>query len=162
MGVTVEDYVPIYSAKQGVKFSSTLAGADGECGIWADILKPETAEVLGTYTSGAYAGRAAITMNSFGKGKAVYIGADLDPASLNRVLRGFSASAGVKPLLDAPSGVEVTVRRSDRKRWIFLLNHTAAVQTVNIPAPHTDLVTGELRTGSVSIGAYGVRVLQAS
>ena len=38
MGVTVEDYVPIYSTKQGVKFSSLLAGPDGECGIWADIL----------------------------------------------------------------------------------------------------------------------------
>jgi len=162
MGVTVEDYVPIYSAKQGVKFSSTLAGADGESGIWGDILKPDAAEVLGTYTSGAYAGRAAITMNSFGKGKAVYIGADLDPASLNRVLRGFSASAGVRQLLDVPSGVEVTVRKSDRKRWIFLLNHTATVQTVDIPAPHTDLLTGERQTRTVSLSAYGVRVLQAS
>ncbi len=162
MGVTVEDYVPIYSAKQGVKFSSTLAGADGECGIWADILKPDTAEVLGTYTSGAHAGRAAITMNSFAKGKAVYIGADLDPASLTRLLRSFSASAGVKQVLDVPSGVEVTVRRSDRKQWIFLLNHTDTAQTVNIPGPYTDLLTGESRTGSVGLGAYGVRVLQAS
>ena len=32
MGVTVEDYVPIYSAKQGVKFASAFAGTDGECG----------------------------------------------------------------------------------------------------------------------------------
>lgn len=162
MGVTVEDYVPIYSAKQSVKFSSALAGADGECGIWADILQPSTAEVLGTYTSGAHAGRAAITMNSFGKGKAVYIGADLNPASLTRVLRSFSASAGVKQVLDVPPGVEVTVRRSDRKQWIFLLNHTDAAQTVNFPGPYTDALTGESRTGSVSLGAYGVRVLQAS
>jgi len=130
--------------------------------MWADVLQPTTAEVLGSYTSGAHAGRVAITVNSFGKGKAVYIGADLDPASLTRVLRSFSALAGVKPLLDVPSGVEVTVRRSDRKQWIFLLNHTEAAQTVNIPGPHTDLLTGESRTGSVSLGAYGVRVLQAS
>jgi len=162
MGVTIEDYVPIDSAKQSVKFSSALAGADGECGIWADVLQPTTAEVLGSYTSGAHAGRVAITVNSFGKGRAVYIGADLDPASLTRVLRSFSVLAGVKPLLDVPSGVEVTVRRSDRKQWIFLLNHTEAAQTVNIPGPHTDLLTGESRTGSVSLGAYGVRVLQAS
>ena len=162
MGVTVEDYVPIYSAKQGVKFSSTLAGVDGESGIWADILQPVTAKVLGTYTSGAHAGRAAITMNTFGKGRAVYIGADLDPASLTRVLRSFAASAGVKQALDVPAGVEVTVRSSGSKQWTFLLNHTDTVQTVNIPGPHTDLLSGEPQTRSVSLSAYGVRVLQAS
>jgi beta-galactosidase len=162
MGVTVEDYVPIYSAKQGIKFSSALAGADGECGIWADILQPAAAEVLGTYTSGALAGRAAITMNSFGKGKAVYIGADLDPASLTRVLRSFAASAGIKQVLDVPAGVEVTARSSGSKQWIFLLNHTNTVQTVTIRGQYTDLLTAESQTASVSLGAYGVRVLQTS
>ncbi len=162
MGVTVEDYVPIYSAKQGIKFSSALAGTDGECGIWADILQPATAEVLGTYTSGAHAGRAAVTMNSFGKGKAVYIGADLDPASLTRVLRSFAASAGIKQVLDVPAGVEVTARSSGGKQWIFLLNHTNTVRTVTIPGQYTDLLTAESQTASVSLGAYGVRVLQTS
>jgi beta-galactosidase len=161
MGVTVEDYVPIYSAKQGVKFSSTLAGADGQCGLWADVLQPADAQVLATYTSGADADRPAITMNSFGKGKAVYIGADLDPASLTRVLRTLSASAGVRPLLEVPSGVEVTLRKSDRKQWIFLLNHTDASKTINISAPYTDLLSGERHTGSVTLIPYGVRVLHA-
>jgi len=162
MGVTVEDYVPIYSAKHAVKFSATLAGPDGECGIWADILQPSGAEVLGTYTSGGYAGRAAITMNSFDKGKAVYIGADLDAASLARVLRSLSASAGVKQLLEAPAGVEATVRRSGGKQWIFLLNHTDTVQAVNIPGPSTDLLTGEWLTGTVRLSGYGVRVFEVS
>jgi beta-galactosidase len=115
--------VPIYSARQGVKFSSTVAGPDGECGIWADILQPSGAEVLGTYTAGAHAGQAALTMNGYGKGKAVYIGADLDTASLSRVLRTLSALAGVEQPLDVPPGVEMTVRTSGDKRWIFLLNH---------------------------------------
>ena len=162
MGVSVDDYVPIYSAKLGVKFSSSLMGPDAECGLWADILQPSSAEVLATYTSGAYAGRAAITTNNFGKGKAIYIGADLDTASLTRVLRSLMASVGIKPVLEVPAGVEVTVRRSDRKQWIFLLNHTDATQTVPIPSPCTDLLTGEWRTGSVTLNAYGVRVLQPS
>jgi len=162
MGITVEDYVPIYSAKQGVKFSSALSGPDAEYTLWADILQPSTAEVLAAYTSGAYAGRAAITTNSFGKGKAIYIGADLDVASLARVLHSLMASVGIKPVLEVPSGVEVTVRRADRKQWIFLLNHTEATQIVNIPSPCADLLTGEWRTGTVTLSAYGVRVLQPS
>ena len=159
MGVTVADYVPIYSAKQGVKFSSAFAGPDGQCGIWADILQPSGAEVLGSYTSGEHAGEAAITMNSLGKGKAVYIGADLDAGSLSRVLRTLSAMSGVKQPFDVPPGVELTVRKSGDKQWIFLLNHTSVAQTVSIPKPLTDLLTKEAHSGTIELRGYGVRVL---
>ena len=162
MGVTVEDYVPIYSAKNGVKFASALAGADGECVLWTDILQPAGAEVLATYTAGSHAGQAAITMNTFGKGKAVYIGADLDGASLARVLRTLSGMAGVKPPLDVPEGIEVTARRSGDKQWIFILNHAAVSQSISLPGGFTDLLTGQAHTGKIDVGGYGVRVLQAS
>lgn len=159
MGVTVADYVPIYSSKNGVKFSSSLAGADAECSLWMDVLQPTGAEVLASYTSGSHAGEAAITMNSFGKGKAVYIGPDLDGTSLARVLQTLSGMAGVKAPLEAPSGVEVTARKSGSKQWIFVLNHTAAVQSVNVSGTVSDLLTGESHTGKIELGAYGVRVL---
>jgi len=161
MGVTIADYVPIYSAKQGVKFSSTLAGPDAACGIWADILQPSGAEVLGSYTSGEHAGEAAVTMNTFGKGKAVYIGPDLDAASLARVLRTLAALAGVKQPLEVSSGVELTVRKSGDKQWIFLLNHTATAQKVSLPKPFTDLLTKEAQSGTIELSGYGVKVLQA-
>jgi beta-galactosidase len=110
---------------------------------------------------GAHAGQPAITMNSFGKGKAVYIGGDLNEASLARVLRTLSGMAGVKPPLEVPAGVEVTVRKAGNKQWIFVLNHGASSQSVNLPAAFVDLLTGEKLTGKIDIGAYGVRVLQA-
>ena len=162
MGVTVEDYVPLYSDKPGVKFSGALAGADGQCGIWADILKPETAEVLATYSSGEHSGKAAITRNSFGKGKAIYVGADLDPASLSRVLLNLSMSAGVQPIMDLPRGVEMTARQGNGRRWIFLMNQKAEAQTVKLAKPATDLLTGQARLGEIELSGYGVQVLQTS
>lgn len=161
MGVTVEDYVPVYSAKNGVKFSPALAGPDSECVLWTDILQPAGADVLASYTAGAHAGQPAITMNSFGKGKAVYIGGDLDEASLARVLRSLSGMAGVKLPLEVPAGVEVTVRKAGDKQWIFVLNHTASSQSVSLPKAFVDLLSGEKLTGKIDISAYGVRVLQA-
>ncbi len=162
MGVTVADYVPIYSAKNGVKFASALAGADGECGLWMDVLQPSGAEVLASYTAGSHSGEAAITVNDFGKGKAVYIGPDLDGASLARVLRTLSGMAGVKPPLEATAGVEVTVRKSGNKQWMFVLNQTSEVQSLSVPGVFTDVLTGESHTGKIEIAGYGVRVLQAA
>ncbi len=162
MGVTVEDYVPIYVPGQKVKFSSALSGPDGEVNLWADILKPEKADVLGTYASGDYAGKPAITSNNFGKGRAIYIGADLAAASLARVLQAFSEAAGVKPPVQAPAGVEVTVRKFGDKQWIFVLNHTAQPKSVTVPGTYTDLLTREAQSGKIQLSAYAVRVLQAA
>jgi beta-galactosidase len=162
MGVTVADYVPIYSAKNAVKFAPGLAGPDGECGLWTDILQPTGAEVLASYTKGSHAGEAAITMNTVGSGKAVYIGADLDAASLARVLRTLSGLAGVKPPLEVPPGIELTVRRAGDKQWIFVLNHTSVSQSVSIPKTFTDLLTGGTHIGKVDVSGYGVRVLQGA
>jgi beta-galactosidase len=159
MGVTVEDYAPIYSPGQTVKFSSALVGPDGAVNLWADILKPEHAEVLGIYASGDYAGRPAMTTNSFGKGKAIYIGADLAPEALARVLRTLIAGVGIHSPVDAPTGVEVTVRQAEGKQWTFVLNHTGQPQTAKVPQAATDLLTRDSLRGEVELAAYGVRVL---
>ena len=162
MGVTVEDYGPIYSEKAGVKLSGFSGAPDGTCGLWADVLRPVSAEVLATYTNFQHAGKPAITQNSFGKGKAVYIGADLDPVSLARVLPTLAGSAGIRSAMDLPRGVEMTVREAGRKRWMFLMNHKSEAQTVKLTNPGTDLLSGQARSGEIELAGYGVQILQMS
>src|SRR6516165_6030711 len=159
MGVTLVDYVPIYSEKQGVKFSSLLAGPDAECHIWADVLKPESAGVLATYTMGDHAGHAAITKNGFGKGSAFYLGARLDPADLGRVLNTIAASAGVKPALQAPGGVEVATRWAGDRSWTFVLNHTSRPQNVTLEKAYKEQTSGGTVSGTIMLEPYAVRVL---
>jgi beta-galactosidase len=159
MGVTVKDYVPLYSEKVGVKFGAELAGPDGECASWADLLTPQTATVLAKYT-GAYDGEAAITMNAFGKGKALYIGADLEAASLARVLRALLAISGCKSPFSAPSGVEITRRKAGEKEWLFVLNHTAEKQKVALPGKFKAVLGGDVVDGSLALSAYDAVVLE--
>jgi beta-galactosidase len=159
MGVDVKDYVPIYGEKIGVKFLSQLAGPDGECALWADLLQPGSASVLATYT-GPYAEQAAITINSFGKGQAVYVGADLDPESLARVLRTLVETAGIKSTFNVPRGVEITTRKAGDRQWIFLLNHSAKSQEASFPGQFTDLLTGAKHAGKAALRPYDVLVLQ--
>jgi beta-galactosidase len=160
MGATVKDYVPIYSEKVGVQFSGPLAGPEGTCALWADRLEPSSsATVLATYTA-PYAGDAAITMNSFGKGKAVYIGADLDPMSLGRVLATVVAISGSKSAFEIPPGVELTTRKSGSTQWTYVLNHTSAAQTITLPGHFKNLLTGGTLESKASIDPYGVMILQ--
>ena len=159
MGVTVDDYVPIYANNPHLKFGSVLGGGEVECGIWADILKPSTAEVLATYSSGQHSGKPAITANTFGKGKAIYVGADLHPPDLSGVLGTFATAAGAKAPFAVPPGVELTERRSGSKRWMFLLNHNREAQTINLPGTFRDAVSGQTHSGDTELSGYGVMVL---
>jgi beta-galactosidase len=166
MGVELVDYQPIYSEKQTVAFTGPLAGANAECHVWADILSPQKAEVLATYTGGAYAGKAAITSNTFGKGKAIYLGAHLEPAELARVLPTLIAQAGVSRQAEAPAGVEVTTRRAEqgtgRQAWTYVLNHTAKEQSVTLTGTYVDAQDRSAVAGPVRLEPYGVRVLLRS
>ena len=162
MGATVEEYVPIYSGKQSVKFAGMLAGWAAECGIWADVLQPKGAEVLGTYTSGSYAGKPAITINNFGKGKAVYIGADVTGEGLGNLLGKLAGMAGVKQPLQAPPGVEVTLRQAGGKQWMFLLNHSSEPRSVTLPDGSKDAVSGVSQMRSIDLKGYEARVLVVS
>ena len=160
MGVELIDYQPIYSDRQTVKFSGILAGADADCKVWADILDAKGSDVLATYTTGEGAGKAAITSHSFGKGKAIYVGAHLEPADLARVLLTLITSNGLESPINAPSGVEVIRRSSGSTTLTYLLNHTTTTQTVHVAGSFKDVLTGSTHSATVSLAPYGVRVLE--
>jgi beta-galactosidase len=162
MGVMLLDYQPIYSEKQGVQFRGPLTGPETACHLWADILDPGQAEVLATYTAGAYVGKAVITSHAFGKGRAIYLGAHLEPADLARVLLTLTAASGVKSSLKVPPGVEVTRRRSAQGTLTYVLNHTATSQVMEAVGNGKDLLSGSSYVGTVRLDPYGVRLLQTT
>lgn len=159
MGVELIDYEPIYSEKQSVQFTGTLEGANAECHVWADILTPQKAEVLATYAGGSYAGKAAITSHTFGKGMAIYLGAHLEGADLARVLLTLITSAGAPRPAQTPPGVEMTTRHTERQAWTYLLNHSAKPQSVTLTGTYTDALDRSSIAGPVQLEPYGVRVL---
>lgn len=91
---------------------------NGTAKVWCDVLKPVTAEVLCTYADRYFRGQAAVTVNTFGKGRVYYVGCDLDAEAMSVLVRHISAEAGIE-VLDLPAGVEL-VRREN---CTVLLNH---------------------------------------
>lgn len=121
-----------------------------EVNIWCDILKPMTAQVLCTYTDRYFKDRAAITVNSYGKGKVYYIGCDLETTAMKNLIRYISKNAGIK-MIEEPHGIEIV----QRDNCTVIMNHNNfAVQT---SICGKSLISGENFNGRLD--AYGVEFI---
>jgi beta-galactosidase len=128
--------------------------------IWADVLRPTTAEPLAVYTQDYYAGRAAVTVNQYGAGRVIYVGT-LGEAALFDALAGWTLSqAAVQPLLKAPAGVEVTARYQNGTRLLFVLNHTKETQWITLDATYRNLLDGSVLWSERELPAREVWVLE--
>jgi beta-galactosidase len=127
--------------------------------LWCDLIEPHGCQVLGTYTKDFYANQPALTMNSFGLGRAVYVGTTShQPFYLDLVtwLRQFT---GMQPLLKVPDTIEVSLRERDGRRIYFLLNHQNSPVRVTFYKPMHDYLTGNTFTGNVDLQPHSVLVL---
>ncbi len=132
-----------------------------------DLIHSEGAEVLATYGSDFYAGRPALTVNTFGEGHAYYIAARTGADFLADFYDALAAQYHIRPVIDTalPQGVSVHVR-SDRassgaRDYVFVMNFNAEPVTVKLDRDtYTDLLTDEAITDfTLALEGYGLRVL---
>ena len=102
-------------------------GKSYEARDFCELIHAEKAQVLGTYGSDFYAGRPALTVNNFGKGKAYFIAARTGADFLNDFYSMLITDAGVKPALAAklPDGVTAQVRTDGKTSYIFIMNFSS-------------------------------------
>jgi beta-galactosidase len=169
-GVEVEEY-DVLPADVDVPLALEIPGIDGDANtiharLWCDVLRPTTATVLGTYQASAdgsgpyYAGRAALTVNSFGQGKAVYVGTLGDDVLHDVVVDWALRATSVAPALETPDGVEAVERWVDGDRLLFLLNHADQTRDVALPGQMTDLLAGQVMKGQAALEPKAVMILR--
>ncbi len=128
--------------------------------IWCDLIDPLECQILATYAKDFYAGRAAMTMNSFGLGKAIYIGTMSHQHFYYDLIIWLRQLCNLYPLLKVPDTVEVSLRQKDDTRVYFLLNHQNSPVRIQFYKPTHDLLTGETLHGNHDLPPHGVLVLQ--
>jgi beta-galactosidase len=164
-GVEIEEYDSLSSHMQNSVEFTTSELTNGTCptvGVLCDILKPTSATVVARYTQDYYAGKPAITLNQFGAGRAVYIGA-VGTADLYEPLATWLLdTAGVQNAFITPLGVEVTQRKQEDKSLHFILNHNDSPQTVHLKRPYMHLLNRLQLQGDVQVAPYDVLILASS
>jgi beta-galactosidase len=125
----------------------------------ADVLVPKGALVIARHIDDFYAGKPAATLNQFGKGKVIYLGALGDGAFYEAIAHWLSNLAGIQPLLETPAGVEVTERWQGERRLLFVLNHNAQAQTLILNSAYGNLLTGQTLQDAIQLEPFGVLIL---
>lgn len=129
--------------------------------VFAEVLHPTTARVIGRCERDYLKGRPAATEQRFGKGKAVYYGSLFNLAAARYLISRYAAEVGLKPLLaGVPEQVEVTCRTKGTTDFYFLLNHGNSPVTVNVGEGFVDALNGRNATASFTLAPFGWRVLK--
>jgi beta-galactosidase len=127
--------------------------------LWCDIIEAQGCQILATYAKDFYAGRPAITMNSFGLGKAIYIGTQSHQHFYHDLVSWLRQMCGLQPLLKVPENIEVSMRQKEGTRVFFLLNHQNSPVRIQFYKPMHDYLTGNTFSGNYDLPPHGVLVL---
>jgi beta-galactosidase len=127
--------------------------------LWCDIIEPKGCQILATYTKDFYAGKPAVTMNSFGLGKAIYIGTQSHQHFYHDLVVWLRQTTGLVPLLKVPDNIEVSMREKDGAKIYILLNHQNSPVRLQFYKPMHDFMTGNNVVGNYDLPPYGVLVI---
>ncbi|MBO5292452.1 MAG: beta-galactosidase [Lachnospiraceae bacterium] len=94
-GMSYQEYtVPVKVSLKDNLFSVSDEGR--ECSVWMEFLMPETAESLAVYEHPFWGKYSAVTKNSYGKGKAFYVGCHITPEYTRELMRHIVKEAGIE------------------------------------------------------------------
>jgi beta-galactosidase len=127
--------------------------------LWCDLIEPKGCQILATYGKDFYAGRPAMTMNTFGLGRAVYIGTQSHQHFYHDLVVWLRQTCNLHPLLKVPESIEVSMREKDGTRVYFLLNHQNSPVRIQFYKPMHDFLTGKTFSGNYDLPPHGVLVL---
>jgi beta-galactosidase len=120
-----------------------------------EVLEPRTAWTLATFTNTPEKS-PAVTVNEYGKGRAVYLATPAQPEILGPVLRSLYASVGVERGPRTPAGVRARVVDG---RTLYV-NTTAGAVDVEVGGERTGVITGRRYRGVLHLEPYEVDLLQ--
>lgn len=162
LGLTVEEFDPMLPGQANVlRIADGPLAGDYVCDLWADLIRTEGAETLATFNADFFAGSAAVTRHRFGAGCAYYVGTQPEAALTAALLQSIAGEIGLAAPLEAPAGVELTVRRKGEARYLFALNHGAEAAVLALPpGRHVELIGAAEAEGQVTLAPAGVAIVR--
>ena len=144
------------------EFNTALVGGkEYRATDYCELIHLRGARSLGTYTSDFYAGMPAVTVNSYGKGKAYYIAfrdsGELCDELTGRILEECDIVSDFDGAL--PYGVTAHSRTDGEQLFVFLENHSTGTLTTQTNHIWSNAENGAELTGDITLAPYEVLIL---
>jgi beta-galactosidase len=143
-----------YRSKQPLTISFDGKQLTGTAGYY-EVLEPSTAKVMASFDNTPQKS-PAITLNHFGKGKAIYLATASQAAFIAPVVRSLYPELDIQRGPDTPNGV---VARVVEGRTLYV-NTRDAPATVSFSGTRHDVLTGDSHDGRLELPGHGVSLLQ--
>ncbi|GFN30497.1 beta-galactosidase [Paenibacillus xylaniclasticus] len=164
LGIWVEEIDALFpDQKNRIVMNRPLGSLTGEyeCGLLCDLLHSEGAEVYASYGDDFYKGMPVLTRNRFGQGDAWYVATSPEASFLQSLLGSICAERGILPILQPQAGIEATRRIKNGQAYVFVLNHNAEEQTIELGSVKgMELLTDSHIEGQAVIAARGVLIIE--
>lgn len=138
-------------------------GTMAKCKIVCDLMHLKSAEALASYSTDFYAGMPAAAKNKFENGFTYYIGTDMDENGIAKVLDLAVADAGVAPVINEATELEVTCRHADDCDYYFVMNFKD--QELAVPETFvgkTDVLTDKVIEAGETMAKFDVKIIRAA
>lgn len=142
----------------------SMGGKEYKAVDYCELIHPQGAEVLATYSSDFYSGRAALTRNRYGKGEAYYL-AFRDTGDLtDSLLADLLAQKGITSDFDGalPYGVTAHSRTDGENTFVFLENYTTQEVTLSTSQKWLTVEENAAISDTVTLAPYQMRILKKS
>ena len=125
---------------------------------YAEVLRVQDAEVLATFEDDYYAGNAAVTRKSYGKGAAYYIAGRVAAGDMYGLFERILTEAGLE-VKRFEEGVEYHARAAEDKIYEFYMNPTTEERQIeNVSGK--ELITEQTIDGKLVLAPFGVAVVE--
>lgn len=155
---THESNYIVFNKENGLSLSGEFQAKD-----FCELIHTEGAEALAVYKNDFYAGRPAVTVNSFGAGKAYYIASRNNEDFNDHFYGKLIKEAGIKRNIEIelPDGVTAQRRSDGENDFIFIMNFGTEERHIKLDDMiYSDLLTGEQHIREINLPVYGLRILK--
>ena len=169
LGLWIEETDTLHPHQRNlVEVEAPELGLSGtfEARNYCDLIHLEGARALGHYERDFYAGRAALTVNEFGAGRAYHVASRNASEFQDALMAGLAAKLELETALrgELPDGVVAHKRVGENTDWIWVMNFTGQSQKwtlhENDCAEFTSDEWRDVGAGEHEIAPYGVTILR--